>query len=408
MVLTQSHPLLILGMHRSGTSMLASLLQARGVAIGDNLIGAAKGNPRGHFEDKDVYDFHLKALSRYRDHSWRLFDDGTLGIASFTYQPTEEETAEAKAIIDSRRRPGFWGWKEPRTCLFLDFWQSLLPDLMGIIIYRHPLEVHLSHLRRGANLDLCLRPAQAIHAYTLYNAKLLAAAKRQPERFLIINANAAFDQPALLNDRLSTFMGIAPAASASAQFHADEFRGLPLSSDLHACFAAAFPQAAAAFDELQQLASIKQQFSTAPASSALASLKSILFELPAAQRESCLPLLETLGAGSEAPLVGDWHQSLANAIVKKHTDHYEWAVSSIEKQDAYIRQLTETLRQTHEEKEKLGGAIQGEIEKTRQIWDELVKVGKDWHHKVEHIEGLTKQVESLKEEVRNLKAARTP
>lgn len=408
MALTQSQPFLILGMHRSGTSMLASLLQARGVSIGENLIGAAKGNPRGHFEDKDVYDFHLKALARYCYHSWRLFDDGTLGLTSFNYQPTEEELTEARAIVDSHRRPGFWGWKEPRTCLFLDFWQSLMPDMKGIIIYRHPLEVHLSHLRRGANLDLCLRPSQAINAYTLYNAKLLEAVKRQPDRFLIINANAAFAQLPLLNERLAAFTGVNPAESSSAQFFPDEFRGLPLSADLHACFAAVFPQAAAAFDELQQLAAIRQEIPATPASAPITALKTILASLPESQRESCLPLLETLGAGPEAPLVHEWHQSIANAIVQKHTEHYEWAVRSIEEQDAFIRDLKETLRVTHEEKEKLGSAIQGEIDKTRQIWDELVKVGKDWHHKVEHIEGLTKHIESLKSEIESLKAARTP
>ena len=45
--------LVVTGMHRSGTSMVAAYLQQAGVSIGRNLIGPAPGNPRGHFEDRD-------------------------------------------------------------------------------------------------------------------------------------------------------------------------------------------------------------------------------------------------------------------------------------------------------------------------------------------------------------------
>ena len=66
--MTSSHPvegrpLLILGMHRSGTSLLAALLEDWGVHIGETLVGADVGNPRGHFEDRDILDFHTRALA---------------------------------------------------------------------------------------------------------------------------------------------------------------------------------------------------------------------------------------------------------------------------------------------------------------------------------------------------------
>lgn len=394
-------------MHRSGTSMLASHLQARGVAIGDHLIGAAKGNLRGHFEDEAIFDFHLKALARYRDHAWRLFDDGTLGLRTFTYEPTSDELKEAQDIIASHRKSGLWGWKEPRTCLFIDFWQKLLPDMKGIIIYRHPLEVHLSHLRRGANLDLVLRPAQAIHAYTLYNAKLIEQIRQNPSRYLILNANAAFAQTGKLDAELDRFLGLPTPASTATNFHPEEFRSLPLNKTLHETFATCFPEAAAQFDQLQSLAQIKQELTDTSSSQDIKALQTILNALPPEQRAAALPLLEVLTAGEEAPLVPQWRHAIAAAIVSKHTEYNEWAVSSIEEQEGYIRHQTDTLKKVQEEKDKLGEAIQSEIDRTRQIWDELVKVGQDWHHKVNHIEGLTKQIDSLKAEINQLKMART-
>ena len=46
-----------------------------------------------------------------------------------------------------------WGWKDPRNCLTLPFWQSLLPHLKTIIIIRNPLEVAYSmHKRNGTSL----------------------------------------------------------------------------------------------------------------------------------------------------------------------------------------------------------------------------------------------------------------
>lgn len=55
--------LVIAGMHRSGTSLVASLVASAGVHIGDRLMGPERGNLKGHFEDFDFCELHLKALA---------------------------------------------------------------------------------------------------------------------------------------------------------------------------------------------------------------------------------------------------------------------------------------------------------------------------------------------------------
>ena len=54
--------IIITGMHRSGTSLTASLLQSAGVKIGDRLMGKGTGNSQGHFEDLDFVEFHQQVL----------------------------------------------------------------------------------------------------------------------------------------------------------------------------------------------------------------------------------------------------------------------------------------------------------------------------------------------------------
>ena len=54
--------LIITGIHRSGTSLTASLFQSVGVNIGENLVGPEYGNIRGHFEDIEFVELHKRIL----------------------------------------------------------------------------------------------------------------------------------------------------------------------------------------------------------------------------------------------------------------------------------------------------------------------------------------------------------
>jgi hypothetical protein len=57
-----NRPLVICGMHRSGTSLTASLFGGAGVNLGDRLVGPNVGNSLGHFEDVSFLEFHMRVL----------------------------------------------------------------------------------------------------------------------------------------------------------------------------------------------------------------------------------------------------------------------------------------------------------------------------------------------------------
>jgi hypothetical protein len=190
----------VAGMHRSGTSLLASLARRAGVDLGSRLMPASKGNPRGHFEDLDFVHFHE-----------RLFDRRGAGALTpprrGSLAPTAAEEAEARALVDRRRAKPLWGFKDPRTTLLLDFWDRLLPAPLYLLVYRHPVEVALSLLRRGLDLEVELDPAAAVHAWTVYNEHLLDFLHAHPERSLLWSIGGATRALAAAGARLGERLG---------------------------------------------------------------------------------------------------------------------------------------------------------------------------------------------------------
>ena len=140
---------IITGMHRSGTSLVSNVMTKWGVHLGDNLLGPGKGNKHGHYENIDFLNFQDNLLKRmgtsvYLQDATRINE----------YFPHDSEMA--KEIINKHTQSPMWGWKDPRTSLFLDMWDSLLPNAKFIFVYRHPLEVALSICRRDLKEEVSI------------------------------------------------------------------------------------------------------------------------------------------------------------------------------------------------------------------------------------------------------------
>ena len=132
-----TRPLVITGMHRSGTSLVASLFAGAGVNVGTRLIGASRGNDRGHWEDLDFYEFHARVLEANG-----VGSEGFSCAADLIVPPPLRD--EAVAVVAAKAAAATpWGWKDPRTTLFLEFWQSLLPEAVFVarLTVTPPLEV---------------------------------------------------------------------------------------------------------------------------------------------------------------------------------------------------------------------------------------------------------------------------
>jgi hypothetical protein len=176
-------PLIICGMHRSGTSLAASVLRHAGLDLGRRMNGPGPGNPRGHFEDFDVWQLHEEMLAAAGHTAFSAGDD-------FTAPLVDGFAARAAALVAARAGERPWGWKDPRTCLFLDFWEALLPAASYLVLYRHPADVVLSLLRRNTEPSLNADPRLAFEAWTVYNRRLVDWCTRDRARCFVAQAPA--------------------------------------------------------------------------------------------------------------------------------------------------------------------------------------------------------------------------
>ena len=219
---------LLTGMHRSGTSALARLIQGLGVDIGSNLLPAGGGNLYGHFEETAFIHFHDNLIARSFPQRASFCEWLPLANAEIAY--TDADRAEAKSIWNAHLAKGGRAWKDPRTSLFLDLWTEILPEAKLVISLRHPYQVHRSLLRRGEPF-LHVDYSASILGWTVYNQRILQVISTLPkDRFILVDVDLAFRESRKLTEFLAHFLDLpmtekALASIDPASFHfEDEYR----------------------------------------------------------------------------------------------------------------------------------------------------------------------------------------
>ncbi|MGH7938060.1 MAG: sulfotransferase family protein, partial [Bryobacteraceae bacterium] len=176
--------------------MLTRLLRTLGLDLGRqaDMMPAAADNPDGFWENLRFVQLNDELLNNVGA-AWDLPPSREQAFAQDSLRPLR---AKAELLIASFEEDKAWGWKDPRNCLTLPFWQSLLPELKTVIIVRNPLEAAYSmHRRNGTSYALGLR------LWEIYNRRLLA--HTQPEQRLITNYQAFFENPRSELERLARF-----------------------------------------------------------------------------------------------------------------------------------------------------------------------------------------------------------
>lgn len=166
----------VLGMHRSGTSVVMRLLNLLGVEVGpeEKLMPPTANNPRGYWESQAIADLDDDILGRLGG-SWDA--PPTLSASSFASPQLADLRRRARAILEADFADAeLWGWKDPRTCLVLPFWQRLVPSLRYVICVRNPMDVARSLARSDGiehGLSLWVRYLRDSLEYTLGRPRLL-------------------------------------------------------------------------------------------------------------------------------------------------------------------------------------------------------------------------------------------
>jgi len=189
--------LVVLGMHRSGTSALTGVLERVGVDLGNELMTPAADNPSGFFENTLVVDTN-EAILAASGSAW----DSPFALANNWQDKLTDNTLAqaASAFIQSNiTSEHVYALKDPRLSRLLPWWQSLFvkAGVTGryVILVRHPLEIADSLAARNG--------LSQTHSLLLWMHYMLEA-----ERYTRGQPRAFVHYHDLLDDPVATVQGV--------------------------------------------------------------------------------------------------------------------------------------------------------------------------------------------------------
>ncbi|PWW00219.1 hypothetical protein DFR52_103421 [Hoeflea marina] len=145
--------LLILGMHRSGTSALTRVLSLMGAGLPQHVMGASDGNDSGHWEPTLLAAQDDAILAEYGSawHDWR-----PLQLSAVSADRLEQMAQVIGALVNSEYPDtGLFVLKDPRICrmapLYLQALKGIGVNVAPVLIFRNPLEVIASLAKRRSN-----------------------------------------------------------------------------------------------------------------------------------------------------------------------------------------------------------------------------------------------------------------
>jgi hypothetical protein len=137
-------PIFVLGIDRSGTSMLSEVLSCWGAYAGkpELLCRADEGNLQGYWEYVPMQDFFIELLNGVGLSIWD--PDFKLRIGEKADDPQIRQRA-LRVAIEMESPDGFWLWKEQNLIFALPFLRRVFPQAIYLITLRNPYDSALSY-----------------------------------------------------------------------------------------------------------------------------------------------------------------------------------------------------------------------------------------------------------------------
>ena len=330
----KSKLIVVLGMHRSGTSATTRGLEVMGVNLGDYLYPAAIDNPTGFWEDTDFLEINEELLAQLGSASDRL---GLINWKVPNTSPYRSLRRKAERLVRTKSDENvLWGFKDPRTARLLPFWQSVFErvncEVHYLVVTRNPLSIAESLNRRN--------DVEAEKSYYLWLEHVIPAVlETKGAKRLVVDFDRLIEDPGPELSRVARTFELPEPEPLALTAYESEFLELELR---HTCFTRddldvcpSIPaQVIAAYDWLLKLANdeavldsyeVEQAFealalelgSLSPALSYMDRLeqKAVALSRIAAQREesttALLAQLEELQSGNAwlTSQVDAWEQS---------------------------------------------------------------------------------------------------
>lgn len=124
----------VLGMHKSGTTLVSQLLHHAGINMGENLEQGVSYDQGNQYERESTWRLNEDILNVHARRSIDIRLPRSLQIT-----PAQQQRMH-QIIDECNRCYQDWGFKDPRTCLVYPLWAQVLPPHKLIIVYRDPAE----------------------------------------------------------------------------------------------------------------------------------------------------------------------------------------------------------------------------------------------------------------------------
>lgn len=210
--MTSAPLILIVGMHRSGTSLLGSILQQLGLALPGELIEADSHNPEGYYEAAAITALQEQLLQQLE--RWWPGPEGLRPLPAhwLRHPACQQSAAQLRELVQREQAQQLvpWAIKDPRTSLLLPLWRRVAADLRLplklVLAVRNPQEVVESLCQRDG-VAAGMTPQRAERLWWHHNRQVLRDSQGLP--VLCVDYSRWFtDQAAEQLQRLADFIGM--------------------------------------------------------------------------------------------------------------------------------------------------------------------------------------------------------
>ncbi|MEA1051614.1 sulfotransferase [Lamprobacter modestohalophilus] len=139
--------LIVLGMHRSGTSAVTRMINMMGAYLGaeGGFQSASDSNPKGHWERVDVMQFNDALFRPVSASWWQLSRFNSASIPAEARADFEKKARNLILNLDAHRP---WVLKDPRLCVLFPCWRPLLEVPVILHVFRQPIQIAQSLQQR--------------------------------------------------------------------------------------------------------------------------------------------------------------------------------------------------------------------------------------------------------------------
>jgi len=188
---------IVLGMHRSGTSIVAGILKILGVNMGKELMEPNWANPLGYFENKKFVRLNDEILAAAGG-SWKN-------------PPSQEKILKLRNKFSQRiislinqEKSQIWGWKDPRTTLTIEMYLPYLENPYFIICRRKTKDIAQSLKRRDK-----IKIRSALNLDRIYQEKIKSFLEKHPDLpKIVLSFEEIIKNPIKEAEKIANFLGL--------------------------------------------------------------------------------------------------------------------------------------------------------------------------------------------------------